>query len=325
MRRSAVSVLALLVCGISACAPAGPAAPGPSAVGVPSPDPALPAGWRWESYGGVEVAVPGEWGWGNGMQRLTQWCADTSGAKEPIVGRPGAVTLVGCPGGRKPAPETLLANTGPVVSFARTTDPDGVRHEGDQTTVRLNGVLVTVNAPAGLRDRIASTARRVDVDSAGCPAAHPVSRKPQQRPVPPVDVTSLTAVSSVSACKFSIAGAGDSMEPRLVSSLRLDGTAADQAIRAIARTPPGGGPDHPEQCLPEASYGSDLIVLLVTSPAGRSEIVVRYSGCDHNAFDDGAVTRPLTAEALAPFIAGPNTVLEFSGSDKISIIRPSAG
>ncbi|MDI6098978.1 hypothetical protein QLQ12_10235 [Actinoplanes sp. NEAU-A12] len=329
MRRSAALALTLMVCGMSACGSPGPAGspePGPSvavpeSAGSASADPALPAGWRWESYGGVEVAVPGDWGWGNGSQRLSQWCVGPT--KEPMVGRPGAATLAGCPGG-EPDPATLLANTGPVVGLDRTPDPDGVRDEGDQTTVRLNGVLVTVNAPAELRGRIVKTIRRVDVDSSGCPVTHPIAGDPRHRPAKPVEVTSLAEVSGVAACRFPIDDAGEGGQPRLISSLRLDGAAASRAIQAVARAPLGGGPDRPAECLPEASYGSELIVLLVTSAAGRSEVVVRYSGCDHNAFDDGVTVRSLTAEAIAPFITGPNTVLEFSGSDKMPIIQPSA-
>ena len=30
----------------------------------------VPAGWRWESYGGVQVGVPGDWGWDEGPVRL---------------------------------------------------------------------------------------------------------------------------------------------------------------------------------------------------------------------------------------------------------------
>lgn len=328
MRRSIAVALILLAGGMSACAsPGEPGSPepGPSAVVSTGADPDLPDGWRWESYGGVEVAVPGDWGWDNGTQRLSQWCVGTTA--KPVVGRPGAATLAGCPGGT-PAPGALVAKTGQVVAFDRTPDPDGTGHEGDQTVVRLNGVQITVNAPAELRERIVRTVRRAETDSYGCPATHPIVKDPAQRPAKPVGVTSLTDVSSVSACKFQLdygLADGDEVSPdlRLISSLRLDGAAADRAIRAIGQAPLGGGPDHPEECLPEVSRGSELIVLLVTSAAGRTEIVIRYSGCDHNGFDDGIAVRSLTAGAIAPFITGSNLVFEFSGSDKMPIIHPS--
>lgn len=324
MRRSAVAALILLVLAISACAPPGSPETGASAESSTGQDPNLPAGWRWESYGGVQVGFPGDWGWGNGSQRLSQWCIATKDQiAKPIVGRPGPTTLAGCSGGTKPRPETLIAKTGSVVSFDWTTEPSGVQQEGDQTAVRLDGVLVKVNAPQELRQRIVETVRRVDVDSYGCPTTHPISGRPQQRPAKPVDVTSLRDVSSVSACKFRLGEGPYSSRLRLVSALRLDGSAAELAIREIAKAPAGGGPNDPKDCLPSVSYGDDSIVLLVRSAIGLTEIVVRYAGCDHNGFDDGVSVRTLTAKAVAPFITGPNTVVNFSGSpEKLSILQP---
>src|SRR5947209_6900926 len=100
--------MVLLVLAISACAPRNPVSPhtGASAGSSTGQDPNLPAGWRWESYGGVQVGVPVDWGWGNGTQRLSQWCTATKDEiAKPIVGRPGRVTLVGCPGATKPGPD----------------------------------------------------------------------------------------------------------------------------------------------------------------------------------------------------------------------------
>lgn len=320
MRRSTATALIPLLLTISACASpgdSGPREPAASAGSATARDPNLPAGWRWESYGGVEVGVPGDWGWDSGTQRLTQWCVATrEGNAEPIVGRPGAATLVGCPGPAEPG-----RDTGTLVAFDRTTDGPGTRQDGDQTEVRLDGVLVTVIAPEGLRQRIVETIRQVgDVDSHGCPTTHRISDRPEQRPARPVDVTTLKAVSAVSVCRFGLA---EDPAPRLISSLRLDGSAAERAIREIAAAPPGGGPDNPDDCLPSVSYGDDIFVLLVRSAAGPTEIVFRYSGCDHNGFDDGVTVRSLTAAAVAPYITGPNMVFSFSGGpEKLSILRP---
>ncbi len=320
MRRSAATALIPLLLTIPACASpgdSGPPGPAASAGSAAAQDPDLPAGWRWESYGGVEVGVPGDWGWDNGTQRLTQWCVATKDAiAKPIVGRPGAATLVGCPGPAEPG-----RDTGTLVAFDRTAEGPGTRPDGDQTEVRLDGVLVTVIAQDELRQRIVETIRRVeDVDSYGCPTTHPISDRPQLRPARPVEVTSLTDVSAVSVCRFGLA---EDPAPRLISSLRLDGSAAERAIREIAKAPPGGGPDNPNDCMPSHSYGDDIVVLLVRSAAGSSEIVFRYSGCDHNGFDDGVTVRSLTAAAVAPFLTGPNLLFSFSGGpEKLSILRP---
>lgn len=326
MRRSVTTALMLLVLAVPGCAQR-PGAP-EAAAGPAVQDPHLPAGWRWESYGGVEVGVPGDWGWDNGTQRLSQWCIATpEQIAKPIVGRPGGSTLAGCDAGSKPAPDTLIAKTGSVVAFDRTAERPGTAEQGDQSVVRLDGVQVTVNAPEELRRRIVATIRPVaDADSYGCPTTHPISGRPQQRPAKPVELASLTAVTAVSACKFAIGGESSGAQPRLISSLRLDGAAAGQAIRQAATAPPGGGPDTAHECLPSASYGDEVIVLLVRSAAGQTEIMLRYSGCDHNGFDDGVAVRKLTAEAVAPFIARSNAVIGgFSGGpEKLAVLLPEA-
>jgi hypothetical protein len=276
----------------------------------------------------VEVGVPGDWGWDNGSQRLSQWCIATpEQIAKPIVGRPAGSTLVGCMAGGKPAPDTMIAKTGSVVAFDRTAKGPGTAEQGDQSVVRLDGVQVTVNAPEELRRRIIATIRRVaEVDSYGCPTTHPISGRPQQRPAKPVELTSLTAVTAVSACKFAIGGDSFGTKPRLISSLRLDGAAADQAIREVAKAPRAGGPDTPHQCLPSVSYGDEAMVLLVRSAAGQTEIMLRYSGCDHNGFDDGVSIRKLTAAAVAPFVARSNSVFGgFSGGpEKLAVLMPDA-
>jgi hypothetical protein len=322
----------LLLGGLAGCGPAPPAADragpqaAPPATAQAHEGAALPAGWRWESYGGVQVGVPGDWGWGNGAQRLDQWCAHPPGKAEgPVVGRPAAVTLVACPrGDATAAAATLVEKTGPVVAFDRTPERSAtVTHEGDRTTLRLAGVLVVVQAPAGLRRQIVDTVHPVRVDGYGCPASHPISATPSYRPAEPVDVATLRAVTEVSACRYQLGSIRPGADARLVSSARLVGPEAVRAVREIARAPVGGGPDDPGDCLPVPSYGEEAIVATVRSPAGGAEIVLRYSGCDRNGFDDGVRVRSLTAAAVAPFVAGANRPLVFHGSAaKRAILLP---
>ena len=136
MRRTAAAALIPLVLAIPACA--RPVLGSPETASSASPavqEGSLPPGWRWESYGGVEVGIPGGWGWDSGPQRLNQWCILTKDRiAKPIVGRPAGSTAVACLSG-KPGPETLIANTGSVVTFDRTTEKPGVRQQGDQTVV----------------------------------------------------------------------------------------------------------------------------------------------------------------------------------------------
>jgi hypothetical protein len=49
-----------------------------------------------------------------------------------------------------------------------------------------------------------------------------------------------------------------------------------------------------------------MIVLRIGSAVGASEIYARYSGCDHNGFDDGITVRTLTRTPMQALIAGPN-------------------
>lgn len=152
--------------------------------------PALPVGWRWESYGGVEIGVPKSWGWGNGSQRLDQWTVG-DGGRRPMVGRPGPTTLVGyspiSPGETDPA--TLVENTGPTVAFGRGARyASDVREAGDRTTIRRRGAEVRVQAETTLRARIVATFHTVDVDHAGCATTHAVSVDPTRRPDPALDV-----------------------------------------------------------------------------------------------------------------------------------------
>jgi hypothetical protein len=272
--------------------------------------PVLPPGWRWESYGGVQVGVPNDWGWGD-PARLGAWCVGPRGDRPPVVVRPGPIPAVNC-GGQ----ETRTANTGWVVGLgdARETG-DGVEREGDRTTVNLAGVEVVVQAPWGLREQIAATIHRVRVDDFGCATTDPISWQPRLRPSRPVVVAALRDVTAVSACKYELRDPSYAAQPQpwLVSSLRLNGAAADRAIAQIAQAPVGGGPDRPNNCVPEVAHGEgeDVIVLRVRSAAGPTEIMLRYAGCVGNGFDDGIHLRRLTTAAVAPFVAGPNTVLMF--------------
>jgi hypothetical protein len=178
--------------------------------------------------------------------------------------------------------------------------------------------VVVVQVPQPLRRQIVATIRAAPVDSNGCPADHPIGTAPERRPASPIAVTALSGVSAVSACRYRI-GTG---RQRLISSLRLDGPAAAAALAEVAKAPTGGGPDEPADCSPDVQYGDEAIVLRVRSSAGASEIVLRYSGCDHHGFDDGTTVRTLTTTSVAPFVAGPNVVNEFSGTAMLDILRP---
>lgn len=280
----------------------------------------LPDGWRWEGYAGVLVGVPGDWGWGNSSQRLGQWCVDGQ-TTDPIVGRPGASTLVGCMADSPVDPSTLLENTGPVVAFESGSGRAGVAPEGDQESVRIGDVVVRVNAPPGLRHQILATVHAADEDANGCAMHQPAGFRPGDRPDPARDLTTLTGTPTVTACRYAVMHETDDPAP-LLSSLQLLGSPAISVLDAIAAAPTAGGPNAPDTCLPEWSYGDEMIVLQVDSDQGRSTAYVYYSGCDHNGIDDGTVVRGLTRAAVHPLVVDANAPSGWSGpAEKLRILR----
>lgn len=287
------AVAMLAACGSPTALPPNP--PPSSAA-----DSALPSGWRWESYGGVQVGVPADWGWAGRGTRLDAWCVLSEVKdKPPVVARPTGVPAIACGDG-----EALVKNTGTVVAFGHPLKPgDGIDHQGDRTTVRISGVEVVIQAEWELRKRIAATIHRVTIDAYGCPATHPISTRSALRPSPPTDVTTLRDVTAVSVCRYELGP-----DAHLLGGSRLDGPAA---VRQIVRAPAGGGPDWPESCLPEVAYGDEAMVLR----AGDTEIFLRYDGCSGHGFDDGVTVRRLTREGAAPFAEGPHnsaTIKAFS-------------
>ena len=84
-----------------------------------------------------------------------------------------------CAGDDRP---TDIATTGTIVAFEWTGRRGGIEHRGDRTTVRRDGVEVIVQAAGDLRRRIVATIRGADPDRNGCPATHPVGKRPGWRP-----------------------------------------------------------------------------------------------------------------------------------------------
>jgi hypothetical protein len=134
---SCVVAVGLTGCGSATRADGGGAQNGTWAPSTPARP--LPDAWRWESFGGVQVGVPGDWGWTNGSQRIGQWCVDGRPAHlEPAVGRPGVSTQVGCGATDEGVPgELLVRRTGEIVAFEpvidnRATPPEqgGCDHNG---------------------------------------------------------------------------------------------------------------------------------------------------------------------------------------------------
>lgn len=314
MRRIWLVLLAVLVTGCGSAQAAHPR--GESSAPATTASQAayrLPSGWRWESYHGVAVAVPDDFGEGSTDQLLTQWCVN--GKKASTVGRPGASTLVLCRDLHHRA-AYQIQHTGPVVAFRDAKRPGGrTSSKLDRVTVTLGRVQVVVQVPTGLRQKILATIHRTGADDDnGCPLSDPISAHPTRRPPNPLDVRELTGVTTISACKYPLHVNASFQHSGLFSALRLTGVAARSAIARIAALPVGSGPNAPQDCAASYEYGDEAIVLRVDSDQGSHEIYLRYAGCDHHGFDDGVAVRRLGRAAVAPFVAGPNRVQSWNAN-----------
>jgi hypothetical protein len=162
----------------------------------------VPSNWRYESFDGVQVRVPPEWGWGGapmGSGDQVTTCGSPVAAALPnidgvqsldhaaFVGRPVMMSDA-CQAG-----EGALA--WPTVSavWFDSPLPIGTDRSGDQvaTTIEVGSQAVTVFAGNDtLRAEILSTAETVAVDGNGCPAS------PVATPAPgPADHSSPTGLS----------------------------------------------------------------------------------------------------------------------------------
>jgi hypothetical protein len=298
-------------CGSASGGPAGDTvvpAPVPSGAQRSGAD-VLLAGWRWESYRGIEVGVPSSWGYGTAEE---PWCLrhDDGSNRRPYVGRPGPVPSIGCSSTNGDTdPGSLVKSAGTFVWLHQVDGArGGPRARGDRQTVTLGGAVVEVQARADLRHQIVATIHRVSEDHNRCAVDDSAIRKQGWRPAAGIPVGRLSGVSSVAACKYEVA------DGRLVGSMGLTGAAAVAAVEAVAAAPVGGGPNDPGSCAKDVEYGDQIIVLVVRGDRGRQEIALRFDGCDHHGFDDGDTVRTLTRVAVAPFVAGANQVLSWEGA-----------
>lgn len=278
----------------------------------------LPLGWRWESYGGIEVGVPNSWGSGTTGQ---PWCLNVApGPPAPYVGRPGIVATIGClvTKDNVPDPGSSIVRAGTFIWFSKSMDTaeKPVVVMGDRATLTLAGVELSVLAPAVMREAILDTLHTIAGGTNGCPLTHPISDDPAWRPMSADPVEGLTGVTAVSACRYG--------EGFLVSSVRLEGGAAKEAVANVVTASGGGGPNSPQTCAKSYAYGEEAIVLEIIASQGQGEVVMRYDGCDHHGFDDGHSVRTLTHDAVRPFFAGPNRIDSYSSALGTIMSEPAA-
>lgn len=276
--------------------------------------------WRWESYGGVEVQVPADWGYGTtatppclqgegpqGGGERQETGGDEEQRAQPYVGRPGAVAAIACP-----EPVADLANRAPYLWFGDGRPAGQRQYDGgwvEETRV-VDGVTLTVlSDDAATRERILGSARPIgEKDSHGCAPEHPVTERPDVRPSAEAGgLSTLGDVTSVSVCRYALEPARTA-PTSLLSASKVEGPAAKEIVDALVAAPVGTGPNAPADCAADYALGDEVIVLLADgSTREGQEVVVRYSGCDRHGTDDGVTARQLTASVARALLVGPHS------------------
>ncbi|HZO66979.1 MAG TPA: hypothetical protein VFB74_18420 [Kribbellaceae bacterium] len=263
-------------------------------------------GWRWESFGGIEVSVPATWSYGVTNR---PWCvavpAGKQGQPDGEVGRPGPIGYVKCPA---PIPAAALGQhvwLSQAGDYAATTARQTLGGGWTNVVRVLGGVRIEVQTrDAVLRDRILGSIRQVSTDANGCPVRHPASA---DRPVRPAQGLAWdTRVTGLSACQYRIDRTGAGL-PALVGSQRYAAAAATAILDRIRHAPADAGQGDPRAASGGSPLGDEVVVLRWTTADGVREVYLRYSGSERNGFDNGTEVRRVTRDAVT-FMTGPLTV-----------------
>lgn len=261
----------------------------------------VPANWRVESYDGVQLRVPPDWGWGGvpsedfGRGDRLYMCGDGAfaypgpngatlfeeGADRPYVGRTNYMMTDVCM-----AP--LMAPTQPYVWLGSPVAVGTAELENGftQQTVEAGGLRVTVASDdAQELATILGTVEAVDVDANGCEV---VSRLGESGD----PVAGLDEVDSVSVCAYRHK---DGQEVVLGYSTSIDGVAAQQLLERVKASPPGD-----VDCNPDPRYRLDDVVLRFHGANEDADVLVRLDRC--SGYYTGEGVRSLTRANVEPWV-----------------------
>lgn len=169
--------------------------------------------------------------------------------------------------------------------------------------------LLTDSQTTPLAQRIIDSARTFETDQNGCDATSPVQAVKFKRPRPGFDVTETELVESISVCEY--LRSVPVGKPALTGSRLIEGDGAADLLTAIQRSPVGGGPDRPDNCVKDM-YGDVAIALRLHDGDATRDLYVYYDWCFGNGIDDGMTRRELTRGSCLPLWSPP--VSMFSGS-----------
>lgn len=290
-----VATLAVLGGAIAAANALRSPPPSMPTVDIPVADGAAPAGgWRWESSLGMQIQVPDSW-------TVNEYsCGHMT--ENPTVVRGQAVQLM-CAPAVPPGKEvafltTAAARDSQLKLTSAPTTVDGLpavravgrlndgRYAGSVTVADKDVAVTVFTKSEELTARILDSVRLVDVDHLGCAAATTVSPAdlkpvPGRPAVPP-------ASPNLVICLY-----GDG--PRLQSSTKVTGAAAEEILAAVRAAKEGQNPDPPaSQCVSGPAKAPDLVLL----PAGGVPLTVVFSPCTGRGVTDGQHWSQLSSALL---------------------------
>ncbi|GAB4046330.1 hypothetical protein [Catellatospora paridis] len=290
----AVAVFAVLggaVVGVAATGGGRHADPAP----VAGPD---TTGWRWESWLGAQVMVPGDWTQedfgclGTNAPSVARFprSEHTCGWTEP-VDKEVALLGTGTEGDTKPQMRPVTIDGVPALRGDFRL-PDG-RYAGaiEVPSRRLGLTVRTMNAAK--TEHILGSFRLVDVDHAGCPTLRPVRE--------PSVVDSLSTgpfvppyPASIAICVYHTGFGNEQVEGRLRRSMALAGVDAVRLADRLNAAEPGANPDPPARvCTQEGPVIADAM-LIVRSGTTTTRVWAIFSSCTGRGLDNGARRAQLT-------------------------------
>lgn len=296
-RRQRIKVAVAGAAAVAVIAPVGILAAlnrdGESSVNVSSGD--VPGNWRIESYDGVQLRVPPDWGWGGVPVTI-------GGDHEFLTCGHGAFAHAGPDGetvlevnveqpyvGRANYGMTDLCMTGlptPTQPYVWLGSPlevgsDELENGFTQQTVEAGGLRVTVASDdADEFAAILSTVEAIQVDANGCAAVS----APVESGDPVADVE---AVDSVSVCIYRHEERGEDVF--LGYSTSIEGAPAQHLLEAIKAQPVAD-----LDCDPDPRLRVDDVVLRFHGADAEADVLVRLDGCSGY----------YTGEGVRPFFTG---------------------
>jgi hypothetical protein len=256
----------------------------------------VPANWRVESYDGVQLRVPPDWGWGGvpftiggddefltcGHGAFAQAGPDGETVLEvsvdkPYVGRANYGMTDLCMTGL-PTPRQPYVWLGSPLEVGSEELENGFT----QQTVEVGGLRVTVASDdADELAAILSTVEAIQVDANGCAAVS----APVESGDPVADVE---AVDSVSVCVYRHEERGEDVF--LGYSTSIEGAPAQHLLEAIKAQPAVD-----LDCDPDPRLRVDDVVLRFHGANAEADVLVRLDGC--SGYYTGEGVRPFFTRA----------------------------